>query len=300
MIIYMNSTTATTTAPTTCTDPTCSPDFLCEPCCVAALQADGRWDAEQHFFQGTTRLSGEGVITDRERPRGNGTGRGGSSRRSAPRPATEKQMAFIAKLAAKVGIPMDNITGLNTAEASELIDGLLAAEKNVEANAAADAPQVARWTKHDGEWVLAIGWAVVEGDTVTVRRSSGEERTAVVGTRVADGKYREAASVVEVGTTAPATGQVEVVIGGAYWSTNGEVVYVSKGTSGHLYGKVWDGESFNYRRGILREIDRALTVEEAAEFGHTTTRCCCCGRTLKNPESVSLGIGPICRKRFWG
>jgi len=31
--------------------------------------------------------------------------------------------------------------------------------------------------------------------------------------------------------------------------------------------------------------------------GRTIGRCRVCGRTLTDPESVALGIGPVCRQR---
>jgi len=37
----------------------------------------------------------------------------------------------------------------------------------------------------------------------------------------------------------------------------------------------------------------------AVMHGKQTGRCSCCGRELENPESVALGIGPICREK-WG
>lgn len=36
----------------------------------------------------------------------------------------------------------------------------------------------------------------------------------------------------------------------------------------------------------------------AVEYGRETGRCACCGRELTNDESIELGIGPICKKRF--
>lgn len=59
--------------------------------------------------------------------------------------------------------------------------------------------------------------------------------------------------------------------------------------------------SFSYAKGViykLREEDR-LTVEEAAEFGHTNGFCMCCGRELSNAESMELGIGPICMRKYF-
>jgi Family of unknown function (DUF6011) len=38
----------------------------------------------------------------------------------------------------------------------------------------------------------------------------------------------------------------------------------------------------------------------AVAYGQKFGICSCCGRTLTNPESIELGIGPICRENFFG
>lgn len=43
----------------------------------------------------------------------------------------------------------------------------------------------------------------------------------------------------------------------------------------------------------------ANPLEAAVRYGRRTGTCACCGRALDNAESVELGIGPICRKK-WG
>lgn len=42
-----------------------------------------------------------------------------------------------------------------------------------------------------------------------------------------------------------------------------------------------------------------MTEAQAAAWGHKVGVCCCCGRLLSNPESVELGIGPICRGKYF-
>lgn len=37
-----------------------------------------------------------------------------------------------------------------------------------------------------------------------------------------------------------------------------------------------------------------------SEYGHEFGCCCMCGRELTNPESVALGIGPVCREKAFG
>jgi hypothetical protein len=38
----------------------------------------------------------------------------------------------------------------------------------------------------------------------------------------------------------------------------------------------------------------------AVAYGRDTGRCSCCGRLLTDPESVRVGIGPICAGRYFG
>lgn len=72
-----------------------------------------------------------------------------------------------------------------------------------------------------------------------------------------------------------------------------------------FYGKIDSNGKFDPRQStppsIIEEVKRigADPFGEAVAHGHRTGSCCCCGRELTNQESVDLGIGPICRKR-WG
>jgi hypothetical protein len=38
----------------------------------------------------------------------------------------------------------------------------------------------------------------------------------------------------------------------------------------------------------------------AVAYGMATGRCSCCGRLLTDPESVRVGVGPICAARYFG
>jgi|GEM_PF-5373008 len=43
---------------------------------------------------------------------------------------------------------------------------------------------------------------------------------------------------------------------------------------------------------------RRMSLEEIGSLGRTFDHCVLCGRRLDNPESVDLGIGPVCAKRY--
>jgi len=84
--------------------------------------------------------------------------------------------------------------------------------------------------------------------------------------------------------------------------------------AGHLYVKL-DGEY----EGKITPDGRYMAVRSAApetaalladickdpmakftNHGHESGQCCCCGRELTNPESIELGIGPVCRTKWFG
>lgn len=84
---------------------------------------------------------------------------------------------------------------------------------------------------------------------------------------------------------------------------NGQVFKVQRSKTGNLYAKQLDVEanSFEYVGARpLRDLseDTLLTIEAAKAFGVETGVCCVCGRTLRKPESIAAGIGPICAGKF--
>lgn len=72
---------------------------------------------------------------------------------------------------------------------------------------------------------------------------------------------------------------------------------------GRLYAKILNGDtgSWTYAAGAVMKLkpEMRLKLDDAKAFGHRTGRCGCCGRTLTNPESIELGIGPICAERYF-
>ena len=86
---------------------------------------------------------------------------------------------------------------------------------------------------------------------------------------------------------------------------NAGSIYV-KDKRGEYLGKVSDGQ---FRVSVAcdgptkaRVIEVASNPHESAKaYGLKTGSCSCCGRELTNSESISLGIGPVCRDKFgWG
>lgn len=86
-----------------------------------------------------------------------------------------------------------------------------------------------------------------------------------------------------------------------------DVIYkvVRSRTSGFNYAQRLEMKNdgsykFEYEAGAIKFItaEHRLTLAEAQEYGIRTGICCVCGRLLTNPESIALGIGPVCAGRF--
>jgi hypothetical protein len=72
------------------------------------------------------------------------------------------------------------------------------------------------------------------------------------------------------------------------------------------YGRI-DERGFYRTRGCPDEVVATMTkwnedpgalLADAVAYGHRTGSCCFCGLRLDNPESVALGMGPICREKW--
>ena len=76
----------------------------------------------------------------------------------------------------------------------------------------------------------------------------------------------------------------------------GVIYKVKESKTGNLYAMVLRNGSFEYAAGMIRRLrdEDRLTMETAKRYGRETGQCCCCARTLTNPDSIAAGIGPIC------
>lgn len=68
--------------------------------------------------------------------------------------------------------------------------------------------------------------------------------------------------------------------------------YLGKVTPNRLDSRLAD----NVKAVLLEAAADPLSA--AVKYGKETGSCSCCGRDLTNPESIRLGIGPICREKF--
>lgn len=86
---------------------------------------------------------------------------------------------------------------------------------------------------------------------------------------------------------------------GRLYKFAGEIYRVRQGRGLYALQLLRDGGT-RYAPGVVTKLDpsMALTLEEAQEWGRATGVCCQCNAELTNPESIALGIGPICRGKF--
>lgn len=85
---------------------------------------------------------------------------------------------------------------------------------------------------------------------------------------------------------------------------NAGCLYVKSG-DGEYFGKITEDGKFFAVRGTPAEVEGKLfeiakdPKGVAVAYGKNTGVCSCCGRELTDPESIRLGIGPICAERWF-
>lgn len=83
---------------------------------------------------------------------------------------------------------------------------------------------------------------------------------------------------------------------------NAGALYV-KTNGGDYLGKVQGGK-FVRAFGVAEEVAAEVVAvaadpkQAAVAYGKKYGSCACCGRELSNPESIALGIGPICAGKY--
>ena len=86
---------------------------------------------------------------------------------------------------------------------------------------------------------------------------------------------------------------------------NSGSIYIKDAETGDYFGKIDEHLVYRAVRAAPEWAAEALSriardpSTAAVEYGRETGRCSCCGRELTNPDSIALGIGPICKDR-WG
>lgn len=180
-------------------------------------------------------------------------------------PASPKQVAFLTSLAGELGdhpagaqVRADLATGLNSRQASALIDLALQARK--------EQRLVARTAP------AAVAAAQADPAQAPVSQP-GMYRTE-------DGRMFKVQRARESGNL---YAKELTRIGGRRLTEEGQVVgYEFQYAPGAI--------------AQLREAHR-MTLEQAKAWGIEFGCCCVCGAFLKDATSVALGIGPVCGKR---
>lgn len=74
---------------------------------------------------------------------------------------------------------------------------------------------------------------------------------------------------------------------------------------GNYAGKISPEGVFTKTFNTPEEVEQELIefckapMEAAVKYGRETGNCACCGRTLTDPKSIELGIGPICLEKWF-
>lgn len=109
----------------------------------------------------------------------------------------------------------------------------------------------------------------------------------------------------------PKTATPQVTEEGVYFKDDlyYKVVENQEGTA--LYAKRWEAEDegggtwvYVGRPSVVGLTpDHKATADQAAKFGHLTSRCVFCSRKLADDRSIDVGYGPICAAKYdlpWG
>ncbi len=81
-------------------------------------------------------------------------------------------------------------------------------------------------------------------------------------------------------------------------------IFLATGSEYHdqvKMGAARPGQAFKGNTAHGDAVFAAIVADPYArmtEYGQITGSCGACGRTLEDPESVRLGIGPVCREKF--
>lgn len=86
--------------------------------------------------------------------------------------------------------------------------------------------------------------------------------------------------------------------------SNAGALYVVIHDTDAYQGKVLGGQFHKVRDAADSTLPALLAIAAdplgaAVRYGNKTGTCSCCGRPLSNAESVALGIGPICRAKWF-
>lgn len=224
--------------------------------------------------------------------------------------ASEAQVRFLKKLlaevdtdAAGIAVPAD-VDKISKKSASPLIDKLLAA-KNAGKVRVTDAPATAAG---DGPSEKQVNFFV----KLTNERFEGDLAEGMIA-KFKQLPRRNASAAIDAMLKNPKLPQPTApeLKPGAYRLTDGRIVRVYLGQQSRkmLAAELVDitaedrDDAWHYlgmASRFVKQSDHRLTVDEAEQLtanGMDHSWCCVCGKRLDDPNSVSRGIGPVCRSK---
>lgn len=215
--------------------------------------------------------------------------------------ASERQVAFLSRLIhdrdhGQVKIPT-TLEGISKTAASALIDRLI--DRPYKAGQAAP---VRLASEKQVAFILKL---LAEKDL------SGTAFTSWTGEVLAQLPMQDASPAIDMLMKLPRKPEVEIKAG-AYRLEDGSFVRVYRGQQSrkmlaamliNITAEDRDGawQYLGMASRFVKPTDHRLTVEECEELtaasGADHSWCCVCGRRLDDPNSVSRGIGPVCRAK---
>lgn len=269
------------------------------PVCGTVFPSFAAWTRQEagHYLEWKNRTASRLVaddnegVTDRDnvdRP-DHWTG-GAKNVRPTSDPASEKQIAFVARLRQERGLPTPDGESLSKRQASRLIDSLMATPvpANVHQADPAQTPPV-RSNRFDGPCVSCR--QNVPAETGSIDKVDGKWIVRHVGSCPTDTAAAAPTSSVDVPDgyyAIVSTGSNDLAFYRVKHSDRWGVS-VSLVVGGHA-------DSYAARKAIPSILARIAADPEAAKRYADEIGCCYrCNRTLTDEESRRQGIGPTCR-----
>lgn len=247
-------------------------------------------------IQGALAKSGD-YMDNSQFPKGNGNGSGNGTRSRVSNKATDKQIAYMLAL----GVPEHIANAATKHAASEHIARYKELRDSESGNAATGNIDNAsdKQISYIESLLSQREHTFTGAYAIDVASLNKREASDLIGKLKALPMANADSSYTDKAKTDSTESDVSV---GFYVDSRDTVYKVQLSQRGYLYAKILCEDSFEYSKGAiaalrskLRNGDaERLSIERAAAYGHATGRCMCCGRTLKNKDSISAGIGPIC------
>lgn len=162
-------------------------------------------------------------------------------------------------------------------------------------------PERAKFLAEDWEFPLSLLGSLMQYGSLT------EKQVAAIDKCVAKRAVRKAAEAKQdengldisgIPTGRYLAGDVQVKVQNVTKEGRWEGWVFVKSENDDRLGSQKPGATYRGKYEAELKLIAADPLAAAIAFGRETGTCCCCGRTLTNPESIEAGIGPICATRF--